>query len=363
MEKELVISVVVPIYNAEKFVRRAVESVLCQMDGRIELILVDDGSRDTSGSICDEYSERCPLVRTVHKVNGGLSSARNAGMAVAQGEYIVFLDADDYLDPNTCEELIKVIREQHPDCIEYGWKYICSTGDIATNRHKVPKGILLDKTTLHDMILPPLLNLCKDDDHFIHEFVWNKVYRREILETHSIRFDEGRRIWEDRPFVAHYLRYCDNLYSIQACLYNYVDIAGSLSRHYSLEFFDIILANYRHYKGLYEDQYDFDTVYVNNYWCHAIENMISLSLKQKKHWREIEPIILKTLKDEQVIHWFAKRVPGNEFERKTSDLVTSGKTEEALRCYKKPAKKAHRRNAVINLKKRMVLALHKMLGR
>lgn len=363
MEKELVISVVVPIYNAEKFVRRAVESVLCQMDGRIELILVDDGSRDTSGSICDEYSERCPLVRTVHKVNGGLSSARNAGMAVAQGEYIVFLDADDYLDSNTCDELIKVIRAAQPDCIEFGLKYISSTGYITRSMHKVPKGVLLDQATIQNIILPPLLSICKDDDHFIREFAWNKVYRREIIEKYSVWFDEGRRIWEDRPFVVHYLKYCNSFYSMEEWFYNYVDVAGSLSRRYSMEFFDVIMANFRHYKGLYGDQYDFNTEYVNNYWCHAIENIILLSLEQKNFRDQIEQNVLNTLKKEQVIHWFSNRVPENKFEKETSKLVTAGKAEEALQFYVKKAKKERRRKNFENAKGRVKQGLRKILRR
>lgn len=363
MERELIISVIVPIYNAEKFVHRAIKSILCQMDGEIELILVNDGSTDRSGLLCDEYSERFSQVRVVHKVNGGLSSARNAGMAVARGEYIVFMDADDYLDSNTCAEIIKVIRSDKPDCIEFGLKYISSTGYTSKSIHKVPKGVLLDKATIRDMILPPLLNLCNDKDHFIHEFAWNKVYRRQIIEKHAVWFDEGRRIWEDRPFVVHYLKYCDSFYSMEKWFYNYVDVAGSLSQRYSMEFFDIILANYRHYKGLFGAQYDFDTQYVNNYWSHSVENMILHSLKQKTSQDQIQQNILNTLKEESVVHWFSKRVPENKFEKETSKLVTAGKAEEALRCYKKKAKREGKRMVLVSAKNQIKRNLRKILGR
>lgn len=342
MDDRCLISVIIPVYNAEQTVNRAVESVLLQMNGQVELILVDDGSKDGSGAICDEYSRNNPGVQVVHKVNGGLSTARNAGMNVATGEYIVFLDADDYLDINTCERLAAVIQANRPDCIVFGMKYINCAGEATSSSNKIPKGTLLNKAVLKDLILPPLLNLCKDDDHFILEFSCNKVYRREIIEQHSVWFDEGRRIWEDRPFVVHYLKHCENLYAMEECFYNYVDVAGSLSRQYNMAYFDIILANYHHYTKLFSDWYDFGTQYVKNYWCRAIENMIFRSLEQENLRNEIERNILNTLKKDVVIDWYAERSPEKPFDKKMSQLVTSGKPEKALSCYKKKAKQKRR---------------------
>lgn len=340
--ENILISIVIPIYNAEKLLHRAVDSALNQIGRNYEVILVDDGSTDGSGRICDDYAAKDPRVQVVHKVNGGLSSARNAGTPVAQGEYIVYLDADDFLDPDTCSELTKVIEAHRPDCIDFGWKYISSCGEVTENLHKLPKNTLLGKDVLRDTILPPLLNLCKDDDHFIFEFACTKVFRRDIMTSKGIAFDEGRRIWEDRPFVVHYLKYCRNFYSVDRCFYNYVDVSGSLSRKYSMEFFKVILANYQHYKQLFGDEYDFDTQYVNNYWCYSIENTIFRSLEQKENREQIRQNILQTLRDEQVIHWFTERNTNSSFQRKVGEMIISGDPEKALRLFQSYKQKKQR---------------------
>ena len=367
MDNKLIISVVIPVYNAQGVVRRAVESILPQMNGRVELILVDDGSTDNSGAVCDEYSKNHEQVKVVHKVNGGLSSARNAGMRAAEGEYIVFLDADDYLTRNACEELEKVIREHHPDCIDFGWNYVNGAGEITPNLHKVPKNVLLGNDVLRDMILPPLLHLNQDDEHFIYDFACMKVFRRRIIEENAVSFNEKQRIWEDRPFVCHYLKYCRNYYSMDRCLYYYVFTEGSLGQRYSLDFFRIMLTSFRFYRKLYADEFDFDTPFVNHYWCHAIENMIYRSLEQKQNRDAITENILSTLRDAQVVHWYSECPPQDAFEKKVWGLVVAGEVEAALRLYKKKAsqKRGQKalRNCGIRIKNGLKSVIRKLLGK
>lgn len=349
VENEILISVIVPVYNAEKFVDRAIQSVLCQMDGSIELILVNDGSKDRSGAVCDAYAAQNPNVRVIHKENGGLSSARNAGISVAKGMYLMFLDADDYLDAEACKEIGKVIVLHHPNCIDFGWRYVSDGEPMAPAFHKLPKNTLLGDRELKEHILPPLLNLCKNPDFFIFDFSCNKVFSREIVNRNQIRFDESRRIWEDRPFVAHYLRYCNNYYAMDRCFYNYVDVPGSLSRRYSLDFFRIIIANFKHYSELFEGYFDFDTQYANDYWCHSIENMIFRSLEQTENTEQIRQNILETLANPQVIHWYAERNPQNAFEKEMSQLVASNQCEKALVGYEKRQKQLSKEQRRKNL--------------
>lgn len=329
----IMISAIIPVYNGEQYVERAISSILSQTEKRIELIIVDDGSKDQSGRIADSYAERYEYIHAVHKANGGISSARNAGIAAAKGRYIIFLDADDYLDAVTCEELVKVIEAYAPDMIDYGWKYISSGGEVTNNLHQVKKNCLLTRNEIRTTILPPLLNLCKDEEHFIYDFSCTKAFKREIINEYKIEFDEGRRVWEDRPFVVWYLRYCESFYSMDKCFYNYVDIPNSLSRRYSREFFRIILENYRMYREWYGDCYDFDTKYVNTYWAKSIENMIYRSLKEKENRDQIRIDIEKALSDKQITEWFSKRKCGNAFERRISKLVAAGKRNRALRWY------------------------------
>ena len=349
MEKKILISVIIPVYNAQAFIDRAVQSVLCQMDGSIELILVDDGSKDRSGEICDEYAKNYDNVRVIHKENGGLSSARNAGISVASGEYLSFLDADDYLDPDTCETVKTVITSYHPDLIDFGWRYI-NNGEIMPDRfHNLPKNVLLSERELFNLILPPLLNLRNDPNNFVFDFVWNKLFRIDIIQCNNLLFDEYRRTWEDRPFVVNYLRYCNSYYAIDKCFYNYVNVPTSLSRRYSMDFFRIIVENFLQYRSLFGSEYDFDTEYVNSYWASAIENMIFRLLTETEGKEQIRQTILQTLADGQVLHWYEQRKPETDFEREVSALVTSGQREKALDAYEKFQKKKNRKQRIRSL--------------
>lgn len=353
MTDDILISVIVPVYNGERFIDRAIQSVLQQMDGTVELILVNDGSTDGSGAICDAYAAENANVRVINKPNGGLSSARNAGIAVATGKYLMFLDADDYLEKETCGKIGNVIREHSPDCIDFGWRYISNGEPQPPAFHKLPKNQILGEKELKEQILPPLLNLRNAPALFIFDFAWNKVFRRVIIHNHQLAFDEGRRIWEDRLFVVQYLKYCRSFYSVDQCFYNYVDVPGSLSRKYSMDFFRIILENFQLYKHLYGDIYDFDTGYANTYWCRAIENMIVRSLEEKENQEQIRKNIGDTLQNRQVVHWFSARIPEGKFEEKMSQYIVLGEYEKALRGYEKRLKEARRRHRLSEFKTRV----------
>lgn len=358
----MLISIIIPAYNAEKYLDRAVQSVLCQMDDSIELILVDDGSVDSTGKICDGYSEKYPNIRVVHKKNGGLSSARNAGIQVALGEYLMFLDADDYYEPDACMEVSKVITEHHPDMIDFGWRYISNGEALPPAFHKLPKNTLLGEQVLKELILPPLLNLRDDPDHFVFDFSCMKVFRAEIIERNRLVFDENRRIWEDRPFVVQCLRYSKNYYAMDKCFYNYVEVLGSLSRKYSTDFFRIIIENYQLYSRLYGQDYDFDTDYANSYWCHAIENMIFRSLEQRDNKELIRRNILDTLNNDTVKAWYTKRTAKNSFEEKMRDLVGLGRSEDAIRCCERQAAMQKMKATVVKVFNSIKYRIKKVLG-
>ena len=111
------ISVIIPVYNVEKYLNKCVDSVISQTYKDLQIILVDDGSTDRSSKICDEYAKADTRISVIHKQNGGLSSARNAGMEIVEGDYITFLDSDDYVSPTVYEELYKIIKSQDSDSI------------------------------------------------------------------------------------------------------------------------------------------------------------------------------------------------------------------------------------------------------
>ena len=121
---EKLISVIVPVYNVERYLRQCIESITNQSYKNLQIILIDDGSKDNSGKICDEYAEKDKRVEVIHKENTGVSAARNTGLDNAKGEWITFVDADDWVEKNFCEILIKKATENESDCIACGYNKV-----------------------------------------------------------------------------------------------------------------------------------------------------------------------------------------------------------------------------------------------
>ncbi len=334
MDGSVIISIVIPVYNGEAHIDRAVNSILTQLNERLELILVDDGSTDHSAAICDLYAEKYMNIHAIHKKNGGVSSARNSGIAVAQGEYLSFIDADDYVSDETYEKIVSVIMTYHPDLIDFGWNYMSQLGEITHNHHGLRKDTLLGLEDIKNSILPPLLNLEANRQNFIFDFTCNKVFKAEIIRNNRIQFDELRRTWEDRPFLVEYLKYCNSYYSIDKCFYNYVFAQGSLSQKWDDKFFSIIVENFKLYSSLYKGWYDFDTEYVNQYWSQAIEKMIFRALQQASDKPANKRMILSVLSNEYVVHWFSKRVSRSSFEKRVANYICSKQYQAAFNCFK-----------------------------
>ena len=122
----MLLSIIVPVYNVEKYLRKCVDSLLTQdlPPEEYEIILVDDGSTDQSGTICDEYAADHPIVKAMHQQNGGLSAARNSGVAVAQGRYVQFVDSDDYLEPNMLKTLVEKMETDQLDVLRFNYRNV-----------------------------------------------------------------------------------------------------------------------------------------------------------------------------------------------------------------------------------------------
>ena len=178
------ISIIIPVYNVEKYLDRCMESVLGQTYVNTEIILVDDGSSDLSGRICDSYIDKDSRVRVIHKENGGLSSARNAGIKASTGSILSFIDSDDWVDSFFLEKLYLELENHHADAV--GCQYLMlSAADItekavdSNNHYKYSKKIYSCNQAMDSLI--------RDR---IKQVVWNKIYRREVIE--GIAFEEGR---------------------------------------------------------------------------------------------------------------------------------------------------------------------------
>lgn len=213
------ISVIVPVYKVEKYLRKCVDSIISQTYTNLEIILVDDGSPDNCPKICDEYAKQDSRVKVIHKENGGLSDARNAGMAVATGEYISFIDSDDWIENNMLEILLKEITENNCD--------IASCGINMVWEDNRPKEILFPfegKIIINgaESALDHLIS-----NKYIVQTVWNKLYRKDTIV--KILFPFGK-INEDEYWTWQALAASEKIVCIGNPMYNYLQREGSIMK-------------------------------------------------------------------------------------------------------------------------------------
>lgn len=217
-----VVSIIVPVYNTEKYLHRCIDSVLAQTYINFELLLIDDGSKDNSGKICDEYAAKDSRVQVFHKENGGVSSARNLGLEFAVGEYICFIDADDWVDAGYIETLLPANGEEMVVCsvvIEEEEKY-CLT--------------ICDKEYRHEDWACSLNYLI---EHMTICCPWCKIMRRDIIERYHIRFDVKVSAGEDMLFVYDYISTgLNSVRTISAPLYHYYVADNTSLSHRVVDF-------------------------------------------------------------------------------------------------------------------------------
>lgn len=192
------ISIIIPIYNTEAYLPRCIDSILSQSFTDYELILINDGSIDNSGSICDKYAQQDNRIKVFHQKNGGLSSARNTGLDHAQGEWIYFVDSDDELKPDGLQTLVNCISED-VDMVMGGYEQYNLDGNLIETEKNHETLTLSRRDSL--LVLFP--------DHSIQYsylgYVWIRLFRNRIIQDHGLRFDTSIRIKEDTLFVTQYL--------------------------------------------------------------------------------------------------------------------------------------------------------------
>lgn len=210
---EGVISVIVPVYNVETYLGECLDSILNQDYDKLEVILIDDGSKDSSGSICDAYAARDSRVRVIHQKNGGAAAAKNAGLRGATGEYLSFVDSDDYLEPNAYGYMVEVLRSQKADAVQFAFREVWKTGAedrvIYKGRDAVDSGEYLRRLT-------------KD---YSCALLWNKLYRRSIYD--GIFFEEGHKI-DDEYFTYRGFLQDRKIVFDDRIIYNYRKRASSV---------------------------------------------------------------------------------------------------------------------------------------
>lgn len=214
------VSVIVPVYNAEQTLRRCVTSILEQQFTDLELLLVDDGSTDASGEICDEFAARDARVTVLHQENAGVSAARNHALDQANGTYLQFLDSDDWITPDATRSLVRAAETHHCDLVIADFYRV--VGERLSRKGDIDEDGLLTREEY-------AAHMMENPADFYYGVLWNKLYRRELVERYQLRMDPDISWCEDFLFNLEYIRRADRFYALSVPIYYYVKTRGSLA--------------------------------------------------------------------------------------------------------------------------------------
>lgn len=239
------VSIIVPCYKVEAFLDRCMNSLLNQTLRNIEIILVDDGSPDICPQLCDDYANRESRVRVIHKKNQGLGLARNSGLEIAKGEYIAFVDSDDFVSINMYENMYMEAKNQHADAVFCNFFTEKSDGSWHnSNEVKVNAiwtGDMIRQFMLGMIASPPYIK----SERLFQMSVWHAIYKRSIILEHNLSFLSEREVGsEDIPFQIDFLKYANSIAYIQNPYYFYCYNGKSLTTTYKMDMF-------QRYKCLY----------------------------------------------------------------------------------------------------------------
>lgn len=236
------ISIIVPIYKVEKYLDECIKSIINQTYRDLEIILVDDGSPDNCPAICDKYARQDSRIKVIHKENGGLVSARKAGLNAATAEYACFVDGDDWIEKDMYSLIADEIAENHADCVITQF-YFDYPGKAEKSEYKLNKPFY-SRSEIENEIFPTMLF---DNRYYcfgIFPCCWTKVFRRELLKKHLTQTDNRIRIGEDIAFTYPCLMECESLSFIDRPLYHYRLNPDSMTNAYDPVLQDVIFLPY-----------------------------------------------------------------------------------------------------------------------
>lgn len=213
------VSIIVPVYNAETKISRCIDSILNQTYKNFELILLDDGSSDESGSICDTYAQKDNRIIVVHKENSGVSDTRNLGISMAKGTYLQFLDSDDWITPDATALFFRAATEHNCDMVIADFYRVI--GERVSPKGAIEEDGLMDRTAFAEIML-------QSPADFYYGVLWNKFYKRSVIEQYQIKMDNSVSWCEDFMFNLEYIRHIQTVYALKVPIYYYVKTKDSL---------------------------------------------------------------------------------------------------------------------------------------
>lgn len=226
------ISIIVPVYNVEKYLCRCMESLLDQCISNYEIILIDDGSKDSSPQICDEYARKFDFIKVLHKENEGLGYARNSGISMAKGSYIAFIDSDDSVSNDHFLKLLNMAKKEHADVCLGGMTDIYEKSKVE-NMHPFAGKVFLKNQIMREL-LPSMLGYDETGGNYSGMSVCRGIYRKEIFDIYDVKFHSEREyISEDALFNIDFLSHCNIVSVIEGAGYYYYHNSGTLTTRYN----------------------------------------------------------------------------------------------------------------------------------
>lgn len=289
------LSIIIPVYNCAIFLPRCLNSILNQSYSDYEIILVDDGAKDDSGKICDEFAQKDSRIKVIHKKNEGVSEARNDGLSKAKGKYICFLDSDDYVSDGYFEEVFKIL-EKYNDVELINFGFYSDVDDM--NFNNLSSDIINYKEIYYcnkDEIGKDFVNLW--DNTMLYN-IWNKIYLKKIIDANNIRFPNY--FWgEDVKFNRMYLDCIRNMYNSEKCFYHYIrEREGAVTKKYKPEIFDIRRQEFREFNEYFEawgiskdDYYEYSCRRFIERLLGCIENVYCSDMKFLSRYKAIKTLI------------------------------------------------------------------------
>ena len=293
------VSIIVPIYNSEKYMNKCIESILNQTLTEIEIILVNDGSTDNSGKIIDNYAKKDNRIKVIHQQNSGPSVARNKGISTAKGKYIGFVDSDDYIESTMYEELYNNANSKNIEVAmcSYNEKHLYNKAKYVIKAN-LDSGSIYEKEDIKNNIIS---TFSKNDNYGFYS-LWNKIYLKEWLLKSNLELDVNRDHGEDWWFNINVFSKLNSFVYIDKELYNYVHSNNnSLMVKYRENQFDLFLDGRLKMKEIMPKEYmDYDEF--NKRFIYEFSSYIIRTFKEVKNKEKRKILINKVLSNEEVIN-------------------------------------------------------------
>lgn len=297
------LTVVIPVYNVEKYLKRCVESVLVQEWHNFEILLIDDGSSDSSPQICEDYVKAYDFISVIHKENGGLSEARNTGISLAKGEYVYFPDSDDWLEPQTFKELAEVLESQEFDIVSFNREFVKGEEDPIVSDPLVTQ-VFEGKDAFVQML----------KHSYITGFANDKIYKKSLFIDNNISFPKGK-YYEDLGTNYKLFLSAKNVFATNQKYYHYlIDNPDSITQSWNEQKFSDMFGFYKDifYSDFVRSQLNQEELHISQlYYVSGLTHILASLYKTKldKNYGEITSEVKQELEKNKITYSEVKSIP------------------------------------------------------